>query len=96
MTCCVVVCPSLRLLCLAFDTYLRPSRVCTLTADGPTMSFPPSKVGEFNDSLVVGSPGREWIGASLGRIYTQHVKLSGCALFPLSLAQFETQFKNSV
>ena len=56
----------------------------------------PSKVGEFNDSLVVGSAGREWVGSLLGRIYVLHTDMSCSCLFPFTLAQFEKQFKSSV
>eukprot|EP00435_Cladocopium_sp_Y103_P074179 s45_g47.t1 len=47
----------------------------------------PTKVGEFNDSLVVGSSGREWVGTLIGRVYAKHSKPGSDRVFPFTLAQ---------
>lgn len=55
----------------------------------------PSKANQFNDSLVVGSTGREWIGELLGRIYTLQCDPGDSRLFSFTLNRFEKEFKNS-
>ena len=62
----------------------------------PQESAVPSKVGQFNDSLVVGSHGREWIGNLLGRIYSAHPGDLDSQLFDFTLNRFEKEFKLSV
>ena len=56
----------------------------------------PSKVGEFNDSLVVGSEDRAWLGPILGRLYSKHPGHGFQKLFSFTLNQLETQFSASV
>ena len=55
----------------------------------------PSKVGRYNDSIVVGSSGREWVSTLIGRLYNLHSGTMDSKLFPFSLNQFEKEFKNS-
>lgn len=62
----------------------------------PQESAVPSKVGQFNDSLVVGSHGREWISDLLGRIYSVHPGDLDSQLFDFTLDRFEKEFKVSV
>ena len=62
----------------------------------PQESGSPSKVGEFNDSLVVGSADRKWVGTMLGRLYSKHVGHDRDTIFPFTLNQFEKAFKDSV
>ena len=60
----------------------------------------PSKTGEFNDSLKVGSPGRQWAAKLLELLWT-HAKNRGdysvasrfVKLFPFGLAEYEKVFK---
>lgn len=56
----------------------------------------PSKVGQFNDSLTVGSSDRNWIGQVLGRIYATHTGGPKTPLFGITLGEFEKQFSLSV
>eukprot|EP00435_Cladocopium_sp_Y103_P021162 s1272_g5.t1 len=56
----------------------------------------PSKVGEFNDSLVVGSGDRSWVGAVLGRLYSRHPGHGMEKVFNFTLHQFENQFRACV
>ena len=59
--------------------------------------FPePSKVGQFNDSLIVGLKDRKWVGTLLGRLFSQHSRQTDGALFPFSLNDFEKEFRASV
>lgn len=62
----------------------------------PQELLTPSKTGEYNDSLHVGYKGREWIGTLLGKLYARHSGKTDGALFPFSLNNFETEFRNSV
>lgn len=91
---------------LAFDTYLRPGKLCDLRhgnviplmkSVGPQYGFwtilfdpeeyaDPSKTGEFNDSLMVGTADRRWISAALSHVFSSH---KGHFLFPI----FEDDFQ---
>lgn len=100
---------------LAFDTYLRPGKLCSLRQSNvipparslhkrykfwslllhPQEEGDLSKVGQFNDSLTVGSKDREWISQILGKIYVQHSGSRNALLFPFNLGQFEKEFSIS-
>ena len=56
----------------------------------------PSKTGQHNDSLIVGSFEREWIGTLLGHLYKRHSKGVQAFLFDFDLSTFEKEFKHSV
>lgn len=62
----------------------------------PQEGLEPSKAGTFNDSLVVGSQGREWIGKMVGRLYSTFRGSTNGPLFPFNLNQFEHEFRVSV
>lgn len=62
----------------------------------PQEQLVPSKTGAFNDSLVVGSKDRPWVGALCGLLFSKHSGNTDGALFPFNLDQFEKQFKASV
>lgn len=101
---------------MAFDTYLRPGKVCELVFSNvvppskgvskryhqwtlllhPQELREPSKVGQYNDSLTVGSSDRNWIGQVLGRIYATHTGGPKTPLFGITLGEFEKQFSLSV
>ncbi|CAK9088616.1 Uncharacterized protein SCF082_LOCUS41845 [Durusdinium trenchii] len=53
----------------------------------------PSKTGQHNDSLIVGSFEREWIGTLLGHLYKRHSKGVQAFLFDFDLSTFEKERK---
>ena len=55
----------------------------------------PSKVGQYNDSIVIGSSGREWISNLVEKLYAIHTGDMDMKLFPFTLNQFEKVFKES-
>ena len=90
-----------KLCALQHDNIIPPSRGVnkqyqhwTLLLN-PHEKMEPSKAGQFNDSLVVGVKGREWIGTLLGKLYSKHTGKTDGALFPFTLNGFEKEFKKS-
>ncbi|CAE8614739.1 unnamed protein product, partial [Polarella glacialis] len=59
----------------------------------PSVEGVPTKVGEFDDSLIVGSKGREWISKVLEKLW-RHSN-PNATLFSFSLREIETQFRNA-
>lgn len=62
----------------------------------PHEMMEPSKTGQFNDSLMVGMKGREWVGTLLGKLYTKHAGTTDGPIFPFSLNNLEGEFRNAV
>ena len=56
----------------------------------------PSTAGVFNDSLVVGSTGREWVGKLVERLFSTFTGPTNGPPFPFNLGQVEKEFSASV
>jgi hypothetical protein len=57
----------------------------------PSTEGQPTKVGEYDDSLIVGSKGREWISKVLEKFW--RATAPNAMLFPFSLREVEAKFK---